>query len=197
MKALKQVLAYAPHELTRHGRGETELTNFLVDHLIDEAGREFGRKIDVGVLNFGGVRVDIPQGNVLYDDIVSMLPFKNYPVYVALKGEDLQALFEYMASTRVQIVGGVRVEVENGALKSVLVGGEPIDPEKTYGVATIDFLLDGGDGLSIARNAQELLISKRMLVEYILPVVQQLASEGKPLEYHTDGRVKITGEERK
>lgn len=193
MNALKQVLAYAPRAMANTGR-ECELTDFLVDHLMEEAGKEFHRKIDVGVLNFGGVRVDIPQGNVLYDDVVSMLPFKNYPVYVALKGEDLLALFEYMGKNRMQIVGGVQVEIENHQLKSLLVGGEPVNPEKIYGVATIDFLLDGGDGLTIGRNAKDLLMSKRILVDYILPVIQGLTAEGKPMEYHTDGRVKFIGE---
>ena len=192
LAALKEVVAYAPKTLTRNG-DETELTNFLVDNLMIEVAKASGKKVDVGIMNFGGVRVDIPQGDVVLEDIVSMLPFKNYPCLVTLKGEDLLTTFEFMASTMPQVLGGVEFEVEENKIKKILIGGEPLDKEKYYGVATIDFLLDGGDGLKLGRNAKDLFIMKEKLSDVMIPCIKKLTEEGKPFEYKTDGRVKFTG----
>ncbi len=196
MSRLKEVVAYAPQALERKGV-ETALGNFLVDHLMEEVSRETGKKVDIGIINNGGIRVDIPKGNVLLDDIESMLPFKNYPCYVRLSGKEVLDIFNFMARTRMQVIGGASVEVENRTLKSLLIGGKPVELSRDYGVATLDFLLDGGDSLFIARNAKELIISEKKFVDVILPCVRALSAEGKPLEYQTDGRIRIIGDKRK
>ena len=84
--------------------------------------------------------------------------------------------------------------VVNGKeLDSLLVGGKPVDPEKIYGVATIDFLLDGGDRINVARNAKELIITKTILCDAILPYIKSLTAQGKNIEYFVDDRVVIKG----
>ena len=80
-------------------------------------------------------------------------------------------------------------------VKDVMVGGKPIDPNRTYGVATIDFLLDGGDGLAIAKNARELITADKTVIDVMLPYVRSLGASGTPLEYKTDGRVVVNKEE--
>ena len=173
---------------------ESELSNFIVDRLMATAEEVTGRKIDLGIANFGGIRVDLPEGDIVMDDIVSMLPFRNYVTYVALSGEDVQYLFDFMARKRMQAIGGARVVVNEGKVKSLEVGGEPVDPSRTYGVATIDFLLDGGDSLYVARNAKELLITDVLMRDAVLPYAVELGRKGEPLEYHTDGRVVVEGD---
>ena len=173
---------------------ESELSNFIVDRLMATAEEVTGRKIDLGIANFGGIRVDLPEGDIVMDDIVSMLPFKNYVTYVALSGEDVQYLFDFMARKKMQAIGGAKVVVNEGKVKSLEIGGEPVDPSRTYGVATIDFLLDGGDSLYVARNAKELLITDVLMRDTVLPYALELGRKGEPLEYHTDGRVVVEGD---
>lgn len=192
MAELKKVIAYCPEGMERRG-ANCELSNFLVDRLMIEVADATGKKVDVGILNNGGIRVDMPKGNVLLDDIVSMMPFNNYISYVGLKGKDLLYLFENMAKGKVQIVGGVQMVVNGKELESLLVGGKPVDPEKIYGVATIDFLLDGGDRINVARNAKELIITKTILCDAILPYIKSLTAQGKNIEYFVDDRVVIKG----
>ena len=139
--------------------------------------------------------MDFPQGDILVDDLVSMFPFRNYLSYVALKGSDLQAIFDYMAATRPQVLGGVKFVLTGHRIDTLLVGGKPIDPNRTYGVATIDFLLDGGDGLTIAKNARELIVSDKTVIDVMMPYVRSLGASGTPLEYKTDGRVVVNKEE--
>ena len=190
MARLKEVIAVSAREMVADAP-ESELSNWLIDHLMEETARKTKRKVDVGISNFGGIRVDLPKGDVLMDDLVSMFPFRNYLCYVALKGADLQNLFNQFAETRVQVLGGVKFVVTDHKIDTLLVGGKPIDPAKTYGVATIDFLLDGGDGLSVARNAKELIITDEMIIDAMLPYTRSYAAAGKEIDYAKDGRVVV------
>ncbi len=170
---------------------ESELTNWFVDELMRAVADSIGRQVDIGIVNFGGIRVDMPAGNVTLDDIQSMFPFKNKPCYVAMPGSELQEILQRMAATRFQVLGGVQVVARDGKLESVLIGGKPLDVKKVYGVATIDFLLNGGDGLRLARNAKDLVILDSYVIDVIVPYVRSLASAGKPIEYQKDGRIQI------
>ena len=190
MAHLKEVIATSTCEMVRD-YPESELTNWFVDELMHAVADSTGRSVDVGIVNFGGIRVDMPAGNVTLDDIQSMFPFKNKPCYVAMPGSELQEILQNMAATRFQVLGGVQVEARDGKLESVLIGGKPLDVKKVYGVATIDFLLNGGDGLRLARNAKDLVILDSYVIDVIVPYVRSLASAGKPIEYQKDGRIQI------
>lgn len=190
MSRVKEVIGRSERELVAHAP-ESELSNWLVDHLMEDVGRLTGRKVDVGISNFGGIRVSLPEGDVFLDDLLSMFPFKNYLCYVSLKGSDLQALFDHMAETRPQVLGGVKFVVTDRQIDTLLVGGAPIDPDADYGVATIDFLLDGGDGLNVAKNARELIITDVRIIDSMLPYARSFAEAGQPITYFTDGRVVV------
>ena len=111
--------------------------------------------------------------------------------YLELKGSDLRAAFEYMASTRPQCVSGARLVIKGGKLISAEVGGKPLDDSAVYGVGTIDFLLDGGDGFKLARNACKMIITDKKIGDVILRDIRKLTAEGKPLQYHVDGRITV------
>lgn len=190
MARLKEVVAYAPEAMVRQ-RPECALFNFVADRLAADVQEAVGRRVDVGITNTGGIRVDLPAGDILLDEVVSMLPFKNYLTYLELKGSDLRAAFEYMASTRPQCVSGARLVIKGGKLISAEVGGKPLDDSAVYGVGTIDFLLDGGDGFKLARNARKMIITDKKIGDVILRDIRKLTAEGKPLQYHVDGRITV------
>lgn len=190
MKDLKTVVAYAPEDMIKE-YPESSLSDWFVDVLMSEVEKRSGRTVHFGVVNFGGIRVDISKGNVLKDDIVSMFPFRNNLCYLELKGRDIRAILESMAEGQWQVIGGARCVASGGRLLSVEIGGEALDDEKVYGVATISFLLDGGDGLSVAKNSRELMVFDEFVLDVMLPYVLNLTAEGRVLEYKADGRIKI------
>lgn len=187
MASVKEVLGFCPTGLERGGT-ENVLGDWTVDILMAETEKETGRKVDIGILNHGGIRIDMPQGDVLMDDIMSMFPFKNYLAYMSMKGSEVRALFENNAG-REPVVGGVKVTVKDGKLVEVLVGGEPLDDDKLYGVATIDFLVTGGDNIFAGRQSEELIQTEVMVFDAILANVRALTAAGKPIACERDGRV--------
>ena len=121
-----------------------------------------------------------------------MFPFKNNLCYLELEGRDIRVILEQMASKGWQVIGGVRcTATKDGRLLGAEIDGEPLDDDRVYGVATISFLLDGGDGYAIAKNARTLEILEPYILDVMLPYVKKLTAEGRFIEYKADGRVKI------
>ncbi len=196
IKELKTVVGHSINGMSSY-RPESPLSDWTADVLLERAGELSGEHIDVSITNFGGIRCNIPQGDVLKDDLVSMFPFKNYLCIVTLKGSRLREIYSQLASEKMEAVGGCTLTVRNGQLESVHIGGKPLDDDGTYKLATIDFLLHGGDRHNYGENVDSVLVTDYLMIDVILPKVLELTSEGKTIDYSTDGRVVyINGDEK-
>lgn len=191
MSRVKDVIGYSTEAMTVN-YPESALSNWFVDLLMARTEKLSGKKVDIGIVNFGGIRVDMPEGDIILDDMLSMFPFKNQLVYVEHSGKQIREFLEEMAAGRFQVLGGVRVVADGGKLVSAEIGGEPIDDEKIYGLATISFLLGGGDGLTLDRNALSLTVFENEdIIDAVLEYVNRETAAGRAIEYKTDGRVVI------
>lgn len=190
MAVVKEVVGYSPKAMEKD-YPESGLSNWFIDILMQKVEALAGRKVSVGVGNFGGIRIDMPQGDVTLDDLMSMFPFKNQLVYVVHKGSTIKAVLDQMAATRFQVLGGVRVVAENGKIVSAEIDGQPIEDEKLYGVATNSFLLHGGDGLELAKDAVSLDLYDVDVIDIVLEHVKAETAAGRPITSEADGRVII------
>ena len=191
MARVKEVIGYST-EAMEASYPESALSNWFIDLLMAKTEKLAGKKVDVGIGNFRGIRIDMPKGDIILDDMLSMFPFKNQLVYVEHTGKQLRNILEEMAADRFQVLGGVRVVADGGKLVSAEICGEPIDDEKIYGLATITFLLEGGDGLSLAENAVSVTSFENVdIIDAVLEYVYRETEAGRPIEYKTDGRVVI------
>lgn len=196
MADVKKVVGYSTRVMVRK-KPECELYDWFIDELMRATADSTGKKIDIGISNRGGIRIDMPAGEILCDDIQSMFPFKNNLCYVALHGRDVRAILDQMAATSFQILGGVKVVAKNGKIVSATVNGEPLDDDKVYGVATINFLLDGGDGYSIGKNAVETIFCNGWLYDTMIAYVKSLTAAGKPVEFENQHWITIIKEDGK
>src|SRR6185503_18740714 len=132
-------------------REETGFGNLITDSFV-EYGLQQGWKTDVAFYNMAGVRASFPAGQLTYGQLYEALPFSNTVVNVDLAGADLAAIIDRAACVNGRLhMAGVVVSFrfDNGlpnCVKSITVGGAPLAPTRTYHVATIDYLLLGGDG---------------------------------------------------
>ncbi|MBM4300084.1 MAG: hypothetical protein FJ121_00910 [Deltaproteobacteria bacterium] len=138
--------------------GETNLGNFVADVMRQAAGAE------VAIINGGGIRTGVAPGKIAVKDIYAALPFDNYLVAISLTGAQLKAALEHGVSRLEEPVGGFpqvsgltftysRSAPAGSRVKDVIVGGRPLDPQKEYVVATVDFLAAGGDGYTVFGEA--------------------------------------------
>lgn len=197
MARVKDVIGYSPAVMEAYFP-ESALSNWFVDVLMAKVEKLSGKKVDIGIANFGGIRVDMPQGDIILDDMLSMFPFKNQLVYVEHSGKQIRSILEEMAAGRFQVLGGVRVVAEDGKLVSAEIGGEPLDDDRTYGMATISFLMTGGDGLTLADKALSVTVFEDVdIIDAVLEYVYAETAAGRDIGYKTDGRVVVKGERRR
>ena len=190
MAPVKRVIAYSPKTMTVE-YPESALSNWFADNLLRATEKAVDRKVDMSIGNFGGIRVDMPCGDVTVDDIRSMFPFRNDLVYLVLRGSDIRHIIDSMAEDGFQVLGGVRVVARDGKTVSVEIGGKPLDDSALYGVATITFLLDGGDGLYVGRNAVEMVDIPVDIYNAMMDIIEEDTAAGRQITAQKDGRVVI------
>jgi len=191
MARVKDVIGYSTRAMSAT-YPESALSNWFIDILMRKTEQLSGKKVHIGITNFGGIRVDMPQGDIILDDMLSMFPFKNYLAYVEHTGKQIRTILEGMAADRFQVLGGVKVVADGGKLVSVEIDGEPLDDEKVYGMATISFLLTGGDGLELEDNALSVTVYEDVpIIDAVLEYVNAETAAGRPIEYEVDGRVTV------
>lgn len=108
-------------------------------------------------MNRGGIRCGINKGPITQGRIMMMLPFDNRVVVLELKGSDLLEAFDVMASRGgdgISDSGRAVIDPETRKCSSVTIDGKPVDPEKSYTIATIDYLADGGDYMAPLKNGK-------------------------------------------
>ncbi len=196
MTELKQVIGHsAGMYMNDRDNPDLPLGNFTVDALTDYGSKFFKVKMDFGLLNFGGIRVPMPEGAVTLDDISSMFPFVNYLAYAKVKGAGIIKILEQLAGQDAfQAVSGVKAVVKNHKLESATIGGKPIDPKKVYNVTTIDFLLDGGDQIAVGAVADKVVLSHELVKDIMIKHIKNLEAKGQLIECKSDGRVIMTEE---
>lgn len=193
MKPVKKVVGYSTEHLAKYAP-ESPLSNYTVDFIMARVARETGRKVHCGITNFGGIRVEMPKGEVLVDDIRSMFPFKNTITYVALKGSRLREILEGMiAAGKMEVLGGIELVAsrQERRILSLKVDGKDLDDNAIYGLATISFLLHGGDNLYLGEGVEEVIDIPVDIYDAAIQHIEELTAKGLPVEGRCDGRVRI------
>ena len=191
MARLKEVVGHSARMLVNiRTEPDLPLGNIVADALREKASDYYKVPMDFAITNYGGIRIPLPEGPVLMDDIEAMFPFKNYMCYAKVRGKNLTRLLEQLAKTKAfQAVSGCRVKVKAHELVEAEVGGKPIDPNKVYNVATIDFLLSGGDQIAIGALAEDVVLSPVLIRDVVLEHVRKAEAAGIVLDGKKDGRV--------
>lgn len=160
-------LAKTPRELEQRS---AELTNLISDIVAEEGASISGRKIDLAIMNKGGIRRGIPKGSVTRGTVMEMLPFDNRIVVMEISGKDLMDAFDIMASQEGQGISRSAQAVydaDRGKCTSIMINGEPIDSSRTYTLATVDYLAGGGDYLSPLINGTVTVTDRRIAYDAI------------------------------
>ena len=187
---LQEIVGYSEAEYDKH-RPESGLSNFAADVIRAIAQKKTGRKVDIALTNFGGIRTSLPKGAVRVYDIFSIFPFDNYLVVFDIKGSDLHRFLDRMiARGRVECLSGVAIEIRDRKAVKLDVAGAPIDDEKVYTFATINFLMDGGDGVVLSDVAFNRDDTGVWIRDAICEYLREGMARGEKIVLAPDGRIK-------
>lgn len=156
---LDSTLAYVSTDLVKDdGELNTSVGNFLADLLLEQANPIFesrtGNSIDFVVLNHGGIRAMVSKGNVNARTAYQVMPFENYIVIVEMNGKDVRQLLTFLANSgRAHPISNMELILDkDGTYFKTNINGEPFDENRTYFVASNDYLVQGGDDMGFFKN---------------------------------------------
>jgi 2',3'-cyclic-nucleotide 2'-phosphodiesterase (5'-nucleotidase family) len=190
-RLMQQVIGVSDAEM-RSGRPESLLSNFAVDALLEYSRKVSSGNVDFSLTNFGGLRAALPKGNIRRYDIFSIFPFENYVVILDLPGSSVRALFDSFARNRVEAFSwNIQLEIRAGALKDVLIDGEQIDDSRVYRVATIDFLMSGGDNVIALKDAVAVEQTGVLIRDVMISHIEKLTQSKKRVTSSISNRVRV------
>ncbi|MDR1706274.1 MAG: bifunctional metallophosphatase/5'-nucleotidase [Clostridiales bacterium] len=200
---------------------ETNLGDLAADAYRYVLGNGVDGLADVAFVNGGGVRADIAAGEMTFGEVIAVHPFNNVGCVVEATGQEILDALE-MASNAAPNENGGFLQVSGVSytidttmpssvvmddmrsfvsvdgdyrVKDVLIGGEPIDLEKTYTVASHNYmLLDGGDGINMFRDnnivVQPVILDNQILITYIAEFLDGVVGE-EYADPYGQGRISI------
>ncbi|EAY6352079.1 bifunctional UDP-sugar hydrolase/5'-nucleotidase [Salmonella enterica] len=106
---------------------------------------------DFGVMSGGGIRDSIEAGDITYKSVLKVQPFGNIVVYADMSGKEVVDYLTTVAQMKPDSgaypqFANVSFVAKEGKLTDLKIKGEPVDPAKTYRMATLSFNATGGDG---------------------------------------------------
>ncbi|ENG4207418.1 bifunctional UDP-sugar hydrolase/5'-nucleotidase [Salmonella enterica subsp. enterica] len=106
---------------------------------------------DFGVMSGGGIRDSIEAGDITYKSVLKVQPFGNIVVYADMSGKEVVDYLTIVAQMKPDSgaypqFANVSFVAKAGKLTDLKIKGEPVDPAKTYRMATLSFNATGGDG---------------------------------------------------
>lgn len=174
-------------------RPESELSNLLADILMWAAER-YGEKPVFGVYNMGGIRAGLAKGKVTYGDVLDVAPFENKIAFLTLSGEKVLELFRQMASSGGEAVShGVQLVItKDHQLKSAKINGEDVDPNASYRIVSIDYVIQGNDRMEAFKaktNVNSPQEERNNLRYIIMDYFREQMQQGQVVDREIEGRI--------
>ena len=155
-KSMNDVIGYADITLERK-MPESTLGNLMADMMKEIAEKHYNMKVDVAVMNIGGIRLNsIAAGAITRGKIFELSPFDNIVVLQKLTGKQLQSFLDHTASKGGWPVAGVAMQIKNKQAANVKVNNVSIDVNATYTLAVLDYVANGGDDAAMLRTIPQI-----------------------------------------
>ena len=129
--------------------------NFVLDR-----GRKLASGVEGAISNKGGLRVTWNPGPLTEGQAIDMMPFNNRIVIIDIKGADLIEAFKVM-------------DARGGDIAVGIPAGSDINPNRTYRIATIDYLANGGDYMEPLTRAKVVASSPKVAYEELLDYLSE------------------------
>lgn len=178
-KDLDSVLGYSVATYSKaDGDLNTAIGNLMADIIYEEADPVFfkrtGEHIDFVLMNHGGIRAIISKGPITKRTAYELMPFENSIVVSKLPGAYVKELLNYLSkSKRAHPISKLKIVLDkDDHVVESSVSQIPIDFNKTYYIATNDYLINGGDGMDFFKGSEEVIVLnykiRNSLIDYFM-----------------------------
>ncbi|MEM7161832.1 MAG: 5'-nucleotidase C-terminal domain-containing protein [Bacteroidota bacterium] len=175
------------------GRPESELGNLVADLCLELAKEQMKDvAIDMCMMNTGGLRSSLPEGNITLGDVYQLMPFENELVVVQIDGKGMADLIHYLKASGGEPIAGLQLIHTTGGFEAK-INNETFDENKTYTVLTSDYLANGGDRMHFFMQDERKSIQSvgMKLRDAIAIYFKRQGDKNEPLNPQLDGRLQI------
>lgn len=163
-------------------RGTNPLSNWVADKIYEIGQTVTDKHIDFAIGNKGGIRKPLPKGDISLGLIHTMLPFENYVNVIELDGKSIKEAFDIMGSRDGDAVSKhVKVTYKDKKAVEILIDGEPLKPSKTYTIATISYLYEGGDNMEPLTRAKLLGKTEVSLKYSMIDIIKEMTKNNQQI----------------
>lgn len=170
---------------------ESLLSNFSADVYLKAATDFQGEKVDIAIVNMGGLRTLVPAGDIPIRKVFELMPFENELVLLWLKGDKLNELLQYFASMGGEGISGLRMEIKDGKAVNITIDGKPLDTTKVYSIATNDYLAGGNDKMVQLSQPEKRINTGIKVRAMLLNYIKTETKKGNKIQSKLDGRIRI------
>lgn len=190
---LDKILAYNPTILDKtKGQWQSNIGDLLANVTFEKGNKVFEertkKKVDLCILNHGGIRAMIGQGNVTARNAFEVMPFENAAVVIEIEGKYLVEFVTYfIKEKKPHPIAGLTFTIAAGTAKDIKVNKEPIALDKVYNLVTNDYLASGGDKMEFLKKSTKTHLLdyklRDMLIDYFIDVdIIKVPSEIKVIQ---------------
>lgn len=142
---MDQVVSSTPVDLVK-SQPSSNLGNMMVD-IVYQYYTDQHQKVDFAVINYGGIRVpSISKGDLTLRDAYQLMPFDNKLVTLNISGKKVLQFAEHIIQLGGWPIAQMDIVLDsNKNIKHIYIGGQELDKEKEYTLATNDYVANGGD----------------------------------------------------
>lgn len=184
---MQEKVAEALADFTK-AQPESTLGNLVADATRFMASEYLEEEIDIGVVNYGGIRIpSINKGNITLGNVFELMPFDNYLVVVEVNGQELKEIVARIAAYGGWPISGLSFKIEEDrTFSDVWINNKPLDVSKKYKIALSDYIANGGDKMSMLINLKQTNTNKLLREAFI-----DYFRKEKELVPTMEGRIRI------
>ena len=157
--SLDRVITTATSPLRRFGNsgGDSQLGNLTAEAM------QYRRYVetDFCVTNSLGIRTDILEGELTYEQMYNVMPFENTITTMTLSGIEVQELLNFATrssaergcNSQIQVSGiTFTMNCRTGEAEDIVIGGNPLSPLGAYDMCTNNYMAWGGSGFRVLKR---------------------------------------------
>lgn len=187
-KLMNRPLAELENDLTKQ-LPESSLGNLMADMLKIKTEEYTQQKVDVAIMNYGGIRTpSLSKGTLTVGNVYMLMPFDNYLVLQILTGQQLSDFCDSIARMKGWPVSGITFKIKGGKAIDITLNQQPLDLNKKYNVATNDYVANGGDGMAFLRTIPQIQTGK-LFRDAIIEYWEEQTKAGKKITSIIENRV--------
>ena len=186
-KSMDKVVGFATNTMYKR-QPVSALGNLLADCIRVMAEKKYKRKVDIGIINFGGIRSYIAKGDITIEKIYELMPFDNFLILQELRGDTLQMLLNKIAEKGGWPLSGISMQIKNHKALNVVVNGQALDSNKVYTVTYSDYIANGGDECSMLKGIPQ-INAGYVLRDAIIQYIKDITEQGNPIEAKIEKRI--------